>query len=129
MTQPMKVNGADLFAADLAEAAVQVRAGNDAIIRATGAELLSFIRDRAPEDTGEYRSSWRSDTKPSADGVSVHVYTEAVQAGRLEYGMHGRDSRGRMYDVAPASHQRAGNDSVYPQVYAALRALTERVVS
>lgn len=123
------VGGAKEWAADLLQAAADVELGNAAVIKATGDELLGLIKSRAPVgDSGDYRESWKAEPSSHAGETTVSVYTEAAQAARLEYGFHGTDSLGRHYDQPPQSHQRAGNDAVYPQVPVALQAVIDEAL-
>lgn len=123
------VNGADQFAADLMAAAAEIEAGNAAVVKATAKELVKLVRERAPVgDTGDYRDSWRTEPKIRRGEVTVSVFTEAPQAARLEYGFHGIDSLGRVYDVAPQAHQQPANDVVYPDIPVALNAVVDKAL-
>jgi hypothetical protein len=108
---------------------VQVEAGNAAVITGLGNELFDGTRSRSPRgDTGDYAASWQQVLDLQPGTASSSTFTEAEQAARLEYGFHGRDSKGRVYDQAPRSHQRAAIDAVYPQIKPALLAMVDRAL-
>ena len=54
--------------------------------------------------TGQYRASW--DVRMSTEGgqIKAQVFSDASQAGRLEYGFVGVDSLGRHYRQPPYPH-------------------------
>jgi hypothetical protein len=122
------VIGADTWAAELTRAAAAIELGNAAVISGLAAEVQADTQSRAPRATGDYANSWQSQRNSTPGSTSVSIFTEAPQAARLEYGFHGRDSKGRVYDQAPRSHQRAAIDAVYPQIKPALLAMVDRAL-
>jgi hypothetical protein len=54
--------------------------------------------------TGDYRRSWTVEVKGGADIVEAEVGTNKPQGRRLEYGFHGADSLGRVYNQPPFPH-------------------------
>jgi len=122
------VNGADEFAAELLAAAERISEEVPAVTRELAGEVLSGTVSRAPRDSGQYKGSWRSRSTARTDGFRVSLFTEDPAAARLEYGFHGRDSRGRVYDQAPRSHQRAAIDEVFPKIGPAFTALVQRAI-
>jgi hypothetical protein len=62
--------------------------------------------------TGNYNRSITRTVTPIAGGAEGEVGTNAVQAARLEYGFHGRDSLGRLYDQPPYPHFRPAADEI-----------------
>jgi hypothetical protein len=120
---------ADRYARELEQAADHIDRGQREVIADLADQMLTLTRTRAPRgETGNYAASWQPDVEILGNDVSVHLFTEEPQAARLEYGFHGRDSRGRVYDVAPQSHQRAAIDAVYPQIKPALTAMVDRAL-
>jgi len=79
----------------------------------TGAMVRTRVRANASGRpgprviTGDYRRSISQLNKKDAKGVAeAHVYTNAPQALRLEYGFHGVDALGRSINQDPLPHWR-----------------------
>lgn len=65
--------------------------------------------------TGDYRRSWQHEYHSGGHSATSLVGTNAVQGHRLEYGFHGADSLGRIYNQPPFPHARPAFDKTAPE--------------
>jgi hypothetical protein len=111
--------------------------------RAQGRELLHRIQEKAntgfhaPGEphipgtgpgpnvvTGAYLESWGIAYEPER----TVVFTDAPQANRLEYGFHGEDSLGRLFDQAAYPHVEPAADEVEVETFAKAEAIVDLIV-
>jgi len=69
--------------------------------------------------TGDYRRSWTMEYRSVAGGGTAIVGTSSPQGRRLEFGFHGADSLGRVYNQPPYPHARPAFDKTAPEFEAA----------
>jgi len=74
--------------------------------------------------TGDYNRSVSGQVALTSGAVSGVVSSSAPQAARLEFGFHGSDSRGRVFDQPPYAHFGPAFDSIAPMYE---RAIAESV--
>jgi len=77
--------------------------------------------------TGDYRRSWSTRVRFTADTVTSITGTNRPQAARLEYGFHGMDSLGRNYNQPPFPHAGPAMDEVRPLAVVAAKTALARV--
>lgn len=65
--------------------------------------------------TGDYRRSWQWEYTGGAGSFTSLVGTSAPQGRRLEFGFHGADSLGRVYNQPPFPHARPAFDKTAPE--------------
>lgn len=73
--------------------------------------------------TGDYRRSWNTRVKRGANSITSTTGTDRPQAARLEYGFHGMDALGRVYNQPPFPHAGPALDEVEPMLVAAAQAI------
>lgn len=106
-TVSIKVIGASEAALSMRAASAELESALSAVVRRSGTSLVHSIQARASGRpgpraiTGAYRRSW---TKQMAGKTTCIVGTNAPQARRLEYGFHGADRIGRVYNQPPYPH-------------------------
>jgi hypothetical protein len=75
--------------------------------------------------------SWQTGPVEGAEAageVSRAVFSDAVQAHRLEWGFVGTDSAGRHVDAPPYPHHGPAGDAVEPVFDAAMEAVAEQAL-
>lgn len=65
--------------------------------------------------TGDYRRSWVHEFHGGPQTSTSIVGTSAPQGRRLEFGFHGADSLGRVYNQPPFPHARPAFDQTAPE--------------
>jgi hypothetical protein len=130
-----RVIGADRvkarFRRDALKTATQVRG----VVRHYGHLLTTRIKAKASGRpgpnvvTGDYRRSWTTQFRTSPGFTMSVSGTNAPQARRLEFGFHGADSLGRVYDQPPFPHAYPALDEVGPEFERALAAIRDGVAS
>lgn len=78
--------------------------------------------------TGDYRRSWQNRYSGGGGSHTSETGTNAVQGRRLEYGFHGADSLGRVYNQPPFPHARPAFDEITPGFIAGGEALIARLL-
>lgn len=116
-------------AADQTGPAIQRR------MRHVGASGVARIRANASGRpgpnviTGQYRASWRSETRAIPYGAECTIGTTAPQGRRLEFGFVGPDSLGRVYNQPPFPHVQPAighiEDTLHEQMRAAVGEILE----
>lgn len=122
-----KLLGAGKIVADMhaQSAAIPVKVG--AAVRHYGLLLTTRIQANASGRpgpnvvTGDYRRSWTTRFTQAGTVSESESGTNAPQARRLEYGFHGADSLGRVYDQAPLPHVGPAAGWVFPKFEEAMR--------
>jgi hypothetical protein len=80
--------------------------GMDDVVR-QGADIVKKNASGRPGPnviTGTYRRSILTLVTEGGDGIEGHIYTDAPQALRLEFGFRGSDILGRTFDQPPYPH-------------------------
>lgn len=107
----------------------RVRVGAAAATRMHGQLLVTRIKANASgrpgpnAPTGDYRRSWNMRLEVGMNGAEALVGTNRPQARRLEYGFHGADSLGRVYNQPSYPHVQPAMDVIKPAYLAAMQAL------
>lgn len=105
-----------------------------ALIRHHGQLLKTRIQANASgrpgpnAPTGDYRRSWTVEFSGGIGAAKVTVGTNAPQARRLEFGFHGSDSLGRVYNQPPYPHVAPAIAVTEPEFYAGAAALVKEIL-
>ena len=73
--------------------------------------------------TGDYRRSITVEFSEGPEGFTAVVGSNAPQAARLEFGFHGADSLGRVYNQPPFPHFGPAIQAIGPGFVSAFKAL------
>lgn len=136
-----RVNGAKEIIAALTEGAERITPLVEVAVRGVAVELKTSTQRNATgrpgpnAPTADYIASWRDepterrkDLAPKTEAVSRSVYSDAVQAHRLEFGYVGDDSSGRHVDAPPFPHMWPAIEAVTPLFHAAMEQVAEQAV-
>lgn len=124
----VKVEGAALFAARLESLPAEAFERLVVIVGTYGLLLETAVKRRASGRpgpnvrTGDYRRSWNTRVTRGADSVTSITGTDRPQAARLEYGFHGTDALGRVYNQPPFPHAGPALDEIEPKMVDAAKA-------
>lgn len=122
------VVGAKQVAMDFATASPKIHAKVKVLTRHHGQLLRTRVMANASgrpgpnAPTGDYRRSIALQVVETGGTVTAYVGTNLPQGPRLEYGFHGADSLGRVYDQDAYPHFGPALDAVGPGYVAALNA-------
>lgn len=125
----MFAQGTDELARALELAATTVQPKIDAVTRMHGQILVTRIQAKASgrpgpnAPTGDYRRSWNVQYLFEGGAVVADVGTDRPQGRRLEFGFHGADSLGRVYDQPPYPHVQPAVAEVFPMYEKAVAAV------
>lgn len=78
--------------------------------------------------TGQYRASWRSETRGIPYGAECTIGTDAPQGRRLEFGFVGPDSLGRIYNQPPFPHVQPALGPIEDALRTQMRAVVEELL-
>lgn len=124
----VKVVGADLVVARLTALPAVAFEAVAAVVILHGRLLETAVKRNASGRpgpnviTGDYRRSWSTRVRRSADSITSTTGTNRPQALRLEYGFHGADALGRVYNQPPFPHAQPAMDEIEPKLIAAAEA-------
>ena len=134
-----EVKGADEIIAAFTEGAKQVTPLLGVAVRGVAVELKTGTQRNAHgrpgpnAPTAEYIASWQNlptenkkDAEPGVERVSWSVFSDQVQAHRLEFGYVGTDAAGRHVDAPPYPHMGPARAAIEPLFYAAMEKVAEQ---
>lgn len=78
--------------------------------------------------TGQYRASWRAETRGIPYGAECTIGTNAPQGRRLEFGFVGPDSLGRVYNQPPFPHVQPALGHIEESLREEMRAVVQEVL-
>lgn len=118
---------APVVAAQFTGQSVELAARVPMLVKHFGNLLLTRIMAKASgrpgpnAPTGDYRRSWNAQILRESPGYCVvAVGTNAPQGRRLEFGFHGADSLGRVYNQPPYPHVGPAMNEIVPAFELAL---------
>lgn len=129
----VKVEGAGLLAARLEQIPAEAWGEVEAVVIAHGRLLETTVKRNASgrpgpnAPTGDYRGSWNTRVYRGPDRITSTTGTNRPQAARLEYGFHGTDALGRVYNQPPYPHAGPALDEIEPLLIAAASAAIAKV--
>lgn len=129
ITTRMTQKGGDQLARTLKSAAVGVQPKINGVTRMYGQILTTRIQAKASgrpgpnAPTGDYRRSWTAQFRVESGALVADVGTNKPQGRRLEFGFHGADSLGRVYDQPAFPHVMPATNEVFPQYERAVEAV------
>lgn len=104
-------------------------------MRRVGRQGVSRIRQNASGRpgpnviTGQYRASWRAETRGIPYGAECTIGTNKPQGRRLEFGFYGPDSLGRVYAQPPFPHVQPAIGFIEGTLRAEMRAVVGEVLA
>lgn len=125
----VRVIGTDAVAKNFAQISKESSVKVDKLVKHYGQLLRTRVMANASgrpgpnAPTGDYRRSIALDVMKVPGKTTAYVGTNLPQGRRLEFGFHGADSLGRVYNQAPLPHFGPAFDQIEPEYLAAIDAL------
>lgn len=129
----VRAAGANAIEKDFLRMSKESSASVDKLVRHHGQLLKTRVQANASgrpgpnAPTGDYRRSISLAVVKTADTTAAYVGTNLPQGRRLEFGFHGADSLGRVYNQQPLPHFGPAMDQISPEYLTAIEALLRKL--